>query len=31
MAKLPPDRDQTFVFQNEEWQISDKNVNTLTN
>ena len=30
MANLPTDRVQTFVIQNEEWQISDKNINTLT-
>ena len=31
IVKLPVDRVQTFVFQNEEWQISDKNINYTDN
>ena len=30
IIKLPTDDDQTSVFENEKWQISDKNINTVT-
>ena len=30
-VKIRTDRGQSFVFQNEEWQISDENINTNIN
>ena len=29
MVKLPADHGQTFVFQNEEWQITNENMKSL--